>query len=55
MYELKVAVQATIYKSKDIDRVASCIIGQYFVFELESEEQKEDRQYTYIRHILYHL
>ena len=55
IYKLKAAAQATIYKSKDIDRVASCVIGQYFVFELESKERKEDGQYTYIGHILYRL
>ena len=55
MCELKAAAQAAIHKSKDIDRAASCAVGQYFVFELESQERKEDGQYTCTGHILCRL
>ena len=54
-YKLKVAAQIAICKSKDINRVVGYTVAQFFVFELESEEQKEDRLYSYVRHILCRL
>jgi hypothetical protein len=53
--DLKAAARTAIYKSKDIDRAASCAVAQLFVFQLESEERKEDGQYTGVGHILCRL
>lgn len=53
--ELKAAARAAIYDSRDIDRAASCAVGQLFVFQLDSEERKDDGQYSCVGHILCRL
>lgn len=53
--ELKAAARAAICISKDVDRAASCVVGQFFVFELESEERREDGQYMCVGHVLCRL
>ena len=55
MHELKSAAHAAIRKSRDIDRAASCAVGQLFVFELESTERKIGGQYTCVGHVLCRL
>lgn len=55
MHELKSAARAAIRKSRDIDRAASCAVGQLFVFQLESTEWRMDGQHTCVGHVLCRL
>jgi hypothetical protein len=54
-HELKAAARTAIYGSKDIDRAASCTVGQLFVFQLESEQRKVDGHCICVGYVLCRL
>lgn len=55
MQELKAAARAAIYGSKELDRLARCVVAELFIFELESEPWKENGHYICVGHILCRL
>jgi hypothetical protein len=55
MHELREAARAAVHRSKDIDRAARCAVAQLFIFELESEDRKEDGKYACTGHVLCRL
>jgi hypothetical protein len=56
MHELKAAARAAIYRSKELDRLARCVVAELFLFELESVPRKESSgRYISVGHILRRL
>lgn len=55
MQELKVAARSAIQGSKELARLARCVIAELFVFELECQPLKEHGKYMCVGHILCRL
>jgi hypothetical protein len=55
MQELKAAARAAIQGSKELDRLARCIVAELFVFELERKPLKEQGKYMCVGYILCRL
>jgi hypothetical protein len=57
MGELKVvAYESSVHSNNErLDRLAHCIVAEYFVFELDSVPRRENGQYSCIGHILCRL
>jgi hypothetical protein len=54
--ELKAAAQSAIDGSKEVDRLARCIIAEYFLFELEAYPQRgKNGSFDCVGHILCRL
>ena len=52
MQELKDSARTAMYESKELDRLARCILAELFVFELESEPWQENGRFICVGHIL---
>ena len=50
--EMKLLAREATLQSKELDRLARCIIAELFVFELESVPRKENGRYSCIGYIL---
>lgn len=55
MQELKAAAQSAIQGSKELDRLARCVVAELFVFELEHRPAREHGKYICVGHILCRL
>jgi hypothetical protein len=55
MQELKAAARSAVQGSKELDRLARCVVAELFVFELEGKPLKEQGKYICIGHILCRL
>jgi hypothetical protein len=51
MPEMKILAQEVVLHSKEVDRLAHCIIAELFVFELEGDPRKENGVYPFIGYI----
>lgn len=51
MPEMKILAQEVILQSKEMDRLAHCIVAELFVFELEDDPRKENGAYPCIGYI----
>jgi hypothetical protein len=55
MQELKAAARSAIQGSKELDRLARCIVAEYFIFELEHEPSRENGKYMCVGRIFCRL
>jgi hypothetical protein len=55
MQELKAAARSAIHGSKELDRLARCVVAEWFVFELERKPSKEYGKYICVGRIMCRL
>ena len=55
MQELKAAARSAIQGSKELDRLARCVVAELFVFELEGKPPRERGKYIAVGHIFCRL
>jgi hypothetical protein len=55
MQEVKAAARSAVYGSKELDRLARCVVAELFIFELEPGYRKEKGQFLCVGRIFCRL